>query len=596
MKNFLKKFLSLLDKEDKKGFIGFIFILMLGGFISLLGIASIIPFVNILINPDKVRHLPLLGVLPYFEALTLAVVALIVAFWLRAITGMLIIKKQSTFLFGLTAKIRFKLFKNYLDAPYTYHINKNSSSLISVLSTDIQVVSSNIFSAAGIVLNEAITSGIVFIALLFLAPVFVISVVGSIFIATKIYMSLSKSKAVTAGNERANSYRGMTQCVTQSLGSLKETKLYHKEGVFVRLVKVFSEKIAKANAFEAVFSFGSRYLIEAVAITVVLVMLLIYAFLGYTGQQIFILLSVFGVASVQLLPSLNRMIQGLASMRCGIPSLIKVHDEFQSASLACAHAFCKKNIDTIKFNKSIHLKEITFSYSNKSVLNRLSIEIQKGKKIALVGESGAGKTTIADILLGLLQPLTGGLYIDEKELKREDILGWQTLLGYIPQMIYLYDSDIRQNIAFGVPEEEINDGQVNACLEMASLTEFVNALPETIHTKVGENGIQLSGGQRQRIGIARALYRNPSVLIMDEATSALDNKTEAEVTQALTAVGEGRTIITIAHRISTIAHYDVIYYLQKGTIIAQGSYQELMESSNEFRGFVQSSLASSNHC
>ncbi len=143
---------------------------------------------------------------------------------------------------------------------------------------------------------------------------------------------------------------------------------------------------------------------------------------------------------------------------------------------------------------------------------------------------------------------------------------------------------------------KIDDDQVHACLEMASLTKFVNSLPESIHTKVGENGIQLSGGQRQRIGIARALYRNPSVLIMDEATAALDNKTEAEVTQALTAVGEGRTIITIAHRISTIIHYDVIYYLQKGTIIAQGSYQELMESSNEFREFVQSSLASSSHC
>ncbi|MES2203903.1 MAG: ABC transporter ATP-binding protein [Pseudomonadota bacterium] len=590
MKKFLKIFLYLLDKEDKKGFIGFIFILMLGGFISLVGIATIIPLINILLSPDKVQHLPLLGSLPYFTALMLASGALIFAFWLRTIFGMLIIKKQNLFLFGLTAKIRNKIFERYLKAPYNYHVSKNSSSLISVLSTDVERVSGEIFGSTGAILNEAITSSVLFIAILFIAPTLIISVIGGVLITSKIYMAIFRRKAIAFGEQKTNSYEKLTQCVAQSLGSMKETKLYHKEIAFIALVNRFSRLIAVSSSFQMMFGQGSRYIIESTAITIILIVLLVYSRIGYTGEQIFVLLSVFGVASVQLLPSINRIVQAIASMRGAFPSFLKVYDEIRNAALATSQSFMHEhNLNSIKFNKQIQLQNIFFTYNDKLVLNGISIQINKGEKVALVGESGAGKTTIADIILGLLLPKSGTLCVDGLKLTQDNIIKWQALLSYIPQMIYLYDSDIRQNIAFGVPEDKIDNAHVHICLAAASLTAFVSALPQGIYTRVGENGIQLSGGQRQRIGIARALYRNPSVLVMDEATAALDNKTEAEVTQAITVAGKDRTIITIAHRISTIMHYDKIYYLQHGAIVAKGNFQELMNTSTEFRKFAETS-------
>ena len=590
MKNFLKMFFYLLDKEDKKKFIGFIFILMLGGFISLLGIAAIIPLVSVLLSPEKVRHLPFLGTLPYLQALIFAIGALIVAFWLRTIAGVLIIKKQTSFLFGLTAKIQEKLFGKYLNAPYVYHVEKNSSTLINALSTDVNAVSYDIFASLGTMLNEGITAGIIVIALLFWDPIFTIFVIGGVIFSAKLYMSVFKRKAASFGQFRTDCYAKLTQCITQSLGGFKETKLYHKESAFISQAKLYAEKIAQSDSFGATFSLGCRYLVESVSITIVLVLLFAYVFLGCTEQKVFILLSIFGVAAVQLLPGINRLMQAASLIRYSFPSLVKLYNEMNEATLANKFSFCtEESTSPLRFQKDIQLQAITFSYGDKAVLNNVFMQIKKGEKVAIVGESGAGKTTIVDIILGLLIPQAGELHVDGVALTQENVANWQALLGYIPQMIYLYDSDIRQNVAFGVPENEVDDNQVRICLEMASLTEFVSEFPQNIYTRVGENGVQLSGGQRQRIGIARALYRNPSILVMDEATAALDNKTEAEVTKALTVAGEGRTIITIAHRISTIMHYDVIFYLHKGTVIAKGNYQELMNNSDVFRRFVTSS-------
>jgi ATP-binding cassette subfamily C protein len=405
-----------------------------------------------------------------------------------------------------------------------------------------------------------------------------------------LYLKLLRKKSLFFGSIKSNSYKELSKCITQSLGSLKETKLYNKESSFVEIVEENAIKVSKADSFHNRYSLGSKFFIEAVTITLVISLIISYAFLGDSTSSLVILISVFGVAAIQLLPSINRIVMALTSIKYSYPSLLRIYDEIKKTSEMSPFICSKhKTNQSIDFSKSIELNNIIFSYHDKLILNNISLKIEKGKRVAFVGESGAGKTSLIDIILGLNTPQNGDLVIDGTKITSDNLREWQSLIGYIPQMIYLYDSDIRQNIAFGVPEKEINDTLIMHCLEKAFLKCFVDSLSSSIFTTVGENGIQLSGGQRQRLGIARALYRDPKILVMDEATAALDNRTEAEVTKALTSVSEGRTIITIAHRISTVIDYDKIYFIEHGNISDQGNYKYLFSTNSNFRKFVHSS-------
>lgn len=588
LKQFLVVFLSLLDKEDKKGFLFFVFILMLGGFLSLLGVAAVIPMLYVLLSPEKLQHFPFLNTLSYIQALSVCVFALIFMFFLRTVASILILKKQTHFLFNLTRKIQLKTYKRYLYSSYQDHVKKNVSSLMSILSVDINTISYNIFSPLGIFLNEGITSAILFFALLIWQPIFTIFVVGGTIAVAKLYLFFRRKKIRICGEKKSKNYRLFNKCVAQSLGSFKETKLYNKESIFYQASSLYCQEIAEADSVNSASAGSTRFLIEFSSITLILILLLVHVILGYSSAKVLTLVSVFGVASVQLLPGLNRLMYALANIKFGIPSLLNLfYDQKNNPVPKEKNEFSEHS--TLSFNECIRLDQLSFSYHCRMVLDEISLVIPKGKKVAFVGQSGAGKTTALDLILGLLRPSSGDIYIDHVKLSDNNLSQWQSLIGYIPQMIYIYDSDIRQNVAFGVPEEEIDDAEVEKSLKMAALFDFVYSLPHTIYTAVGENGIQLSGGQRQRIGIARALYRHPPILIMDEATAALDSKTEMEVTQALTKASEGRTIITVAHRMTTVENYDLIYFFDKGKIIASGCYHDLLSSCLKFKDFINSS-------
>jgi ATP-binding cassette subfamily C protein len=567
--NFVYKFAYLLDAEDRKNFTKFLIILFMGGLLSLLGIGAVIPFVNLLIAPQQLTQIPILGQLGYIQAVTICVVGLILAYWLKNLASFFILKKQAIFLNQLAAKVQSKLFQCYIYSPYNLHVNRNSSELVSNINVEITILSSRVIGQTGNLLNELVTSSIVFVFLLIINPIFSLLVVGSVLIAAYLFIMKIKQKNKYYSELRAKNYAKLTQGVLQGLGGIKETKIYQKETFFSKKVDQYAQGIASSQAFANVFQQSPRFLIEAVAITVVMLTILLFIFLGYSGQTMLILLTIFGVASVQLLPSMSRFMQALANIKYGYPALNKIYQEFQSYDQVVSKRlkYNRKAIQKIPFNHSLELKNISFSYQDKFVLKDINLSIPKGKRVAFVGPSGAGKTTLVDIILGVLRPNKGRIFVDGIEINDSNLAQWQKHFGYIPQMIYIYDCSLRENIAFGIESDQISDSQVWWALEQASLNDFVNSECEKgLDTLVGENGIRLSGGQRQRIGIARALYRNPDVLVMDEATAALDNQTEAEVTQALSNAERGRTIITIAHRLTTIQNYDIIYEIDKGYI------------------------------
>ena len=589
--SFLKKFAYLMDDDDRKNFVKFLVIIFIGGLLSLMGIGAVIPFAHLLIDPKSLNQLPIIGELSYVEAVGVCVAALILAYWIKDFAAFLILKKQSVFLNHLAAKVQRKLFRCYVYSPFHAHVNRSSPELVSNINVEVNQLTLQVISQLGNLINESITSFIVFVFLLYINPVFSLVVVGGVLLAARLFIVKLRHKGRYYGQLRAQSYAKLTQSVWQGLGGLKETKIYHRENFFADKVDHHAQKIAFSQAFAQVFQQSPRFLIEAVSITIVMGLLFMFILLGYSGQMALVLLTVFGVAAVQLLPSFNRLLAAITRIKYGMPALDKVYSElryYHAMNLDSAEQVESRQ-QTIEFNEQLQLDNISFAYNDKTVLQDVSLTIPKGQRVAFVGPSGAGKTTLVDIVLGVLQPKEGHMLVDGAQITEDNIAAWQRHFGYIPQMIYIYDCSLRENVAFGLESHEIDDVQVWQVLEQAALNEFVqNECPDGLDTHVGENGIRLSGGQRQRIGIARALYHNPDILVMDEATAALDNETEKLVTQALSNIEKDRTIITIAHRLTTIQNYDKICVMEKGQIVNIGHYEYLAQYSSVFQKMLAS--------
>ncbi len=371
-------------------------------------------------------------------------------------------------------------------------------------------------------------------------------------------------------------------------GGIKDVKVFHLETHYgKRLAQQFAN-YANAMAQSALFQQLPRYILEAVAFVALTLMM---AYLFSTSSQperAMALLSLFGFAALRMLPALQNCYQYLISIRTHFPSLAWLHQHIQDAELAPS---TPTNLVPLALQQSLRVDGLQFRYAKQSpdTLASIDLEIKAGQTIAIVGSSGSGKTTLIDVIMGLLPANAGQIVVDDTVISASNTRAWQANIGYIPQHIFLSDSSIASNIALGLAVNDIDLQRVKRAAKIAALDDFIEQqTPHSYQTQVGERGVRLSGGQRQRIGIARALYRDPQVLICDEATSALDNQTESEVMQAIAALRGDKTIIIIAHRLSTIAHCDCIYFLSRGRLIAQGSYQELLRDCEAFRAFAQS--------
>lgn len=585
-----KFFLSIfLASEIRHG----MFILLLAMFVSLLeivGIASMMPFFALIGNPQSISTNGLLSFLyasfgfetysSFIMFIGLAVIGVIA--FSNLVKG---ISAHYTNLFtaSLRQSLQSRLLKSYVNQPYKYFLSKNTSELNKIIWSDIEFVIGygvtpllQMFSNIILLLLALVLISLV----QFKVAVSIMILVSSFALIFWLYLrNRSQNTAERRGEAAKHSYIVLNEV----LGGIKDVKVYQRENNFIEKFNKNNKIYANLWAKSTTTAQLPKFVLETVAFSLLIGVTLIML---YTLKDIGALLPVLGVyafAAYKIIPAIQIIFQGVSSLKQGWPSLQIIQHDLKSIKEQEDH---KSLIKEIPFSSSIKLNSIVYRYPNsdRKILDGLDLTINCNSTVGIVGGTGAGKTTLVDLLLGLHEPESGTISVDSRVICHENIHAWKNMIGYVPQTIFLTDATITENIAFGLGFEEIDFDNVKRASKLASLDEFImNDLPDQYNTIVGERGVRLSGGQRQRLGIARALYRNPKVLILDEATSSLDNITETYIIKALDNIKGSCTIIIIAHRFTTIQKCDNIIILKDGQIVDEGIYDKLIETSKEFK-------------
>lgn len=591
MKSVISKIWNLFDAKERI-YLLMLYILILGGAcLEVVGIGMVLPVVALLSNSSLLHDniylhwlYSLINPASRNVFLIWLGVGLIVIYLFKNLYLLAYIIIQSRFMRNKHLQLSSKLFRTYLYKPYTFHLQRNSAQLLRNLTIISSLIQGIVFQLITIVTELTIILAI-FLFIMWADPLTSILVSIAIVLLMGIFHLIFRKKLKQFG-EIQKFYSGkMIQMVNQGIGSIKETKTFGKESFFDEIYHDHLRKTTKAFQYHQIISQAPRYYIETIVVSLVLLTMIFYLAGGVKQLSILTTLTLFAVAAVRLMPSMGRITTALTSIRFYTPSLEEVYEDLTGYEVTPRIVdSIHSDSEAISFQTHIELKNITYYYDSerKAALKDISLIIPKNSTVGFVGYSGGGKTTLVDIILGLLKPTDGYILVDHKDIHTGLHL-WQRHIGYIPQSIYLMDDTIKNNVAFGIPPNEINEDKVWEALRMAQLEQTVAELPDGLETLIGENGVRLSRGQQQRIGIARALYHNPSLLVMDEATAALDNETEKDFLESLQRLRGEKTIIIIAHRLNTVQDCDTIFLLRDGCLKASGTYHELLNHSQEFR-------------
>ncbi len=524
-----------------------------------------------------------LGAAEFSERLFVCSAALALAFLVKNTYTVVFTYYKFTFVRRCHADFAKALLTSYMERDYLFHVTVNSASIVRNVNTDVNSVYTNILPSVLTVMVDGLMLAFLLVVLFYATPLSGVLMMVLFILMCVFFYKVTQRKSVRLGAIQRRHNGEMMKWALQGLGSIKETKVMHKEQYFL---KMFSQQM---DGFAAVASrFGLMRELPRLFIEVggVVMMLLITAlFVSRSAGQgaALPMLSLFAVSAFRMLPAINRLTNALSSIRFYRAALGGVCRDLRERTQPAE----ADEAPLAPLREVVELREIRFKYPSggAEVLRGLSLKIRRGESVAFVGSSGAGKTTAVDVLLGLLEPSAGEVLIDGEPIAGR-VHGWQRQLGYISQPIYLLDDTVRRNVAFGVPDEEVDEARVWSALERAQLLEVVRALPGGLDETLGEAGVRLSGGQRQRIGIARVLYRDPPILVFDEATSALDTATEQEITQAIEALRGEKTLVIIAHRLSTVRRCDKIFLLSEGKVAAVGDFETLQRQSETFAQMV----------
>ena len=555
----------ILDRRQKLELLGVLLLIVFTTVVELVGVTIIFPFIQILIDYDSIQETKYLqfaynalGTRSPNEFIIFLAVVFILVYLFKNIFIVLSYNYQYSFTFKNQDKIALRLLKCYMGQPYSFHLNHSSAELIRNINNDISMMFQAILALLGL-LAEAMVCLALGVYLLFQDFLMTVIVAGVLLIFMLLYVKRFKNYLVSIGDEDRKYSMGIVKWLQQSFNGLKEAKIMHREAFFVDSFQEQYDKWANLEKTYRTLQMVPKPIMEFLSIAAIMVAIIIKVISG-TDMAAFVgVISVFAVAAFRLLPSFNRITGYISAVAFYYPSFDAVYNELRQID-----GLEKQNIETsdirsMEFNTSIDVDSLSFRYpqGDKDVLTDLKMSIPKNSSVAFIGPSGAGKTTLADILLGVLRPTKGAILIDGKDMF-DNLYAWQKKVGYIPQSIYLMDDTIRNNILYGaVPDPD--DKNMMRAIEEAQLGDFIKSLPDGLDTEIGEGGVRLSGGQRQRIGIARALYNNPDVLVLDEATSALDGDTERAVMESIDTLSGSKTLIIIAHRLATVKNCDIKY-------------------------------------
>jgi ABC-type multidrug transport system fused ATPase/permease subunit len=573
---------SLLTPAEHRSALAIFALMLVGMTLETAGIGLVIPAVALLIQPDIGASSPQLGPIlermgnPSREQLVTGGMAILVAIFIVKATFLAWMTwRQNRFAFGVQANLSNRLFTTYLRQPYTFLLQRNSAQLIRNAITEVNQFTANAILPAMVVLTETLVLIGVATLLLFIEPVGAVLVV-LVMVATAWIFQHSTGPRIMRWGVARQYHEGMRiQHLQQGFGGAKDLKLLGRENEFLDRYHAHNLESARVGERQITVLQLPRLWLEPLAVIGLATLVLTMVVQGRDVESIGPALAVFAAAAFRLMPSVNRVLSALQALRYALPVIRLLHAELALGAPAAVRSQGKRSV----FEREIRLSNITFTYPTASApsLTNLSIVVRKGECVGLVGSSGAGKSTLADVILGLLTPGEGEVSVDGHDIQQR-LRAWQDQIGYVPQTIYLTDDTLRRNVAFGLAEDQIGEAAVQRALRDAQLEAFVMGLPDGLDTVVGERGVRLSGGQRQRIGIARALYHDPALLMLDEATSALDTATERDVMEAVTALQGRKTIVIVAHRLSSVENCDRLYRLEHGSIAAEGTPEELFAS------------------
>lgn len=567
----------LLNSKQKMQVMLLLALLFIGTILEMAGLGILIPALGLLITPDIGKQLPALK--PYLEMfgnpsqqelVVGGMVVLVFLYLFKSVFLIFLSWQQNKFTSNLSASLSSQLFKGYLNQPYLFHLERNSAFLIRNVQSDIAQFS-NVCQAAITMSLEFSLLGGVALLLIITEPFGALSVCIFLILSAMFLHRLTRKKLLFLGKQKQQLIGFSLRAIQQGFGGIKDIKVLGREEAFYGEFKKHNDGYYKVMWRIGAINQIPRTYLEFLAVAGLSLLIVIMVLQGYPIEKFIPTIGIFVAASFRMIPSVNRIMAAMQTIRFSYPVIDNLYNEF--INLQPDHSSnLPLHSENIEFNNCIEINNLCFSYptSSKNAIDQISIIIKKGDCIGLIGQSGSGKSTLVDTILGLLKPNLGKVMVDGKDIAI-NLKSWQRLIGYVPQTIYLTDDSIKKNIALGLGEHEIDETMLNKALESARLIDFINELPEKENTLIGERGVRISGGQRQRIGIARALYNNPSVLILDEATSALDNQTEREIMEQINKLKRDKTLIIIAHRLSTLEMCNEIIEIEHGKALIKRS-------------------------